>query len=389
MTAQNKDGQPAAPGQGAPLIHDPHRVERAAGDLRRGVPVFITAPSKGGSVIAVAAETMRGETLTALIRQAGTEARLILSHARAATLKIPLYTPEIVSVHIPPEAGAESIRAIADPTTDLDNPLKGPFVTDRVGPPEGAAASLKLAKLAGLLPATLVFHPSDEIAAKLAQDAGLSQVRSHSIHAYEADTAKGLQLVTRARVPLRSAESCELVVFRPRDGGPEHYAIVIGAKSSPALATPGPVLTRLHSECFTGDLLASLKCDCGDQLRGAVAAIAASGGGILLYLAQEGRGIGMMNKMRAYRLQDEGFDTIEANMRLGFEPDERLYDIAARMLGLLGYRAVRLMTNNPEKIRALEAAGITVTERVPHRFPENVHNHAYLKAKSERGGHLS
>ncbi len=389
MTAQNKDGRAAGAGQAASLIHDPHRVERAAGDLRRGVPIFITAPSTGGSVIAVAAETMRNETLRALIADAGTEARLILTHARAATLKIPLYTPEIVSVHIPPEAGAEAIRAIADPTADLDNPLKGPFVTDRAAPPEGAAASLKLAKLAGLLPATLVFQPGDEIAAKLAQVEGLSQVSAIAIRAYEADTAKGFQLVTRARVPLAGAESCELVVFRPRDGGPEHYAIVIGVKTSASLATPGPVLARLHSECFTGDLLGSLKCDCGDQLRGAVAAIAAAGGGVLLYLAQEGRGIGMMNKMRAYRLQDEGFDTIEANMRLGFEPDERLYDIAARMLGRLGYRSVRLMTNNPEKIRALEAAGITVAERVPHHFPENVHNQAYLKAKSERGGHLA
>jgi GTP cyclohydrolase II len=144
----------------------------------------------------------------------------------------------------------------------------------------------------------------------------------------------------------------------------------------------------MHSECFTGDLLGSLKCDCGSQLRGAIDAIAKAGGGVLLYLAQEGRGIGLINKLRAYRLQDQGFDTIDANERLGFEADERLYGIAARMLQLLGYRSVRLLTNNPEKVAALKAAGVTVTARVRHTFPDNEHNRAYLKTKAERAGHL-
>ena len=152
--------------------------------------------------------------------------------------------------------------------------------------------------------------------------------------------------------------------------------------------TAKPVLTRLHSECFTGDLLGSLKCDCGAQLRGAIAAIAKAGGGVLLYLAQEGRGIGLINKLRAYRLQDQGFDTIEANERLGFEADERRYGIAARMLTLLGYRSVRLMTNNPDKVEALEAAGVKVTARVRHSFPTNAHNRAYLRTKAKRSGHL-
>jgi GTP cyclohydrolase II len=144
----------------------------------------------------------------------------------------------------------------------------------------------------------------------------------------------------------------------------------------------------LHSECFTGDLLGSLKCDCGNQLRGAIEEISKAGGGVLLYLAQEGRGIGLINKLRAYRLQDQGFDTIEANERLGFEADERLYGIAARMLKLLGYNAVRLLTNNPDKVAALKAAGIKVAARVRHAFPENEHNHAYLKTKAQKAGHL-
>jgi GTP cyclohydrolase II len=165
----------------------------------------------------------------------------------------------------------------------------------------------------------------------------------------------------------------------------EHLAILIG---DPAGGTADrPLLTRLHSECFTGDLLGSLRCDCGEQLRGAVREIAAAGGGVLLYLAQEGRGIGLVNKLRAYRLQDQGFDTIEANERLGFDADERVFLPAAEMLKHLGFTHVKLMTNNPEKVAGLEPCGITVTERVAHAFPSNSHNEFYLATKKKRSGH--
>ena len=149
-----------------------------------------------------------------------------------------------------------------------------------------------------------------------------------------------------------------------------------------------PVLTRIHSECFTGDLLNSLRCDCGDQLRGAIREIADFGAGILLYLAQEGRGIGLVNKLRAYALQDKGLDTIEANEQLGFDADERIYLPAAQMLRLMGFDKVRLMTNNPEKVDALTACDVVVVERVAHSFPSNEHNESYLKTKIIRGGHL-
>jgi GTP cyclohydrolase II len=148
------------------------------------------------------------------------------------------------------------------------------------------------------------------------------------------------------------------------------------------------VLARLHSECFTGDLLASLRCDCGDQLRGAIDKIAEAGSGVLVYLAQEGRGIGLVNKLRAYQLQDDGFDTIGANEQLGFDADERVYLPAAEILRDLGYSQVRLLTNNPEKVAALARCGITVVERVPHVFPANAHNEEYLRTKATRGGHL-
>jgi GTP cyclohydrolase II len=172
-------------------------------------------------------------------------------------------------------------------------------------------------------------------------------------------------------------------VFRLGDGTEEHYAVEIGEPDRTA-----PVLARLHSACFTGDLLGSLKCDCGPQLRAALSQMGAERAGVLLYLNQEGRGIGLANKMRAYSLQDQGFDTVEANHRLGFEDDERDFRIGAEILRKMGFDAVRLMTNNPAKIARMEGCGIAVTERVPLRVGETDQNRAYLATKAAKSGHL-
>ena len=375
------------PEQPAPNFVAPaHRVERAAGEFRRGVPVLIRTGRTDESEVGLAAETLSDGTLRALTALCGS-GTLVLTHARATTLKIRLYTHEVVRIPLSGKETAEEIRAIADPASDLDRPLKGPFEASREVPSEAAVASVKLAKLAGLLPAAVLFSTAGQMEAN-PKAVGISEVLAADITGFEQHMADTLRLTVRASVPLKGAEQAELAAFRPQDGGPEHYAVIIGAKGAPALSPPGPILIRLHSECFTGDFLGSLKCDCGDQLRGAVQTIAKAGGGILLYLAQEGRGIGLMNKLRAYRLQDEGFDTMEANQRLGFADDERLYDAAARMLKLLGYSKVRLLTNNPDKVRALETAGIEVVERVPHNFPDNAHNRDYLRVKAQKGGHL-
>jgi GTP cyclohydrolase II len=172
-------------------------------------------------------------------------------------------------------------------------------------------------------------------------------------------------------------------VFRPDDGGEEHYAIEIGRPDRSK-----PVLARLHSACFTGDVLGSLKCDCGPQLDAALRQMGAAGEGVLLYLNQEGRGIGLANKMRAYSLQDQGFDTVEANHRLGFEDDERDFRIGAAVLRRLGFGAVRLLTNNPRKIAMMESQGVQVTERVPLKVGETPQNRAYLATKAAKSGHL-
>ena len=361
MTRPPHRSRPKAPGSGLSA------VARAADALRAGRPVRLEG---GGAFTMLAAEVL-DEAALAPMRRA--RAFLVLSHARARTLKIRLYTQDVVALPLTAEMNAERLRAIADPTADLATPMKGPFDTVREKLPEAYGAAVKLAKLAGLLPAILVRRGGKDGVAVSLRD----------ILSYESDAAASLKVVTRARVPLEGAERTELVAFRAGDGTPENIAILIDRPP-----TPGPVLTRLHSECFTGDLLGSLKCDCGQQLRGAVETISKAGGGVLLYLAQEGRGIGLINKLRAYRLQDQGFDTLEANERLGFEADERLYAIAARMLTLLGYKSVRLLTNNPAKVAGLKAAGIKVVERVRHAFPANKHNRAYLQTKAKKAGHL-
>ena len=347
-------------------------MELAAHALREGSPIAIRSTRE--IVIVYAIETLTPADLSAL-RKSAKAPQLVLTHARARTLKIRLYTPDVIALPIQKKDSVETLRPITDPTLDMAEPMKGPFEAARAQLPHGYSAGIKLAKLAGLLPAIAAAR-----VAKLPKNVPV--IDAKTIRDYEERAAKTLEIVTRARVPLEGAEKTELIAFRSADGGPEHYAIVIDAP--PAREA---VLTRLHSECFTGDLLGSLKCDCGPQLRGAIEAISKNGGGVLLYLAQEGRGIGLINKLRAYKLQDQGFDTLEANERLGFEADERLYGVAAKMLTLLGFASVRLMTNNPDKVSSLEKYGIEVAERVPHAFPTNAHNAGYIATKA-RAGHL-
>ena len=189
--------------------------------------------------------------------------------------------------------------------------------------------------------------------------------------------------VVAARLPTRLAHGGRLHIFRPDDGGVEHYAFEIGRPDRAQ-----PVLARLHSACFTGDVLGSLKCDCGPQLHAALAQMGDEGQGVLLYLNQEGRGIGLANKMRAYSLQDQGFDTVEANHRLGFEDDERDFRIGADILKAMGFARVRLLTNNPRKIAMMQGAGLAVTERVPLKVGLTDQNAAYLATKAAKSGHL-
>ena len=356
-------------------------VNRAIADYRHGRAVLIRGD--GGAVLALAAELASGDQVARLAAMASGEALLALTEARARALNIKPSGHAVILLELSPWLGAEAVRTLPDATTDLEQPLRGPFMRQKRAPLAAEAAAVTLAKRARLLPAAVVATIDAGQAEAVAQAEMLISVPAGDVESYEVASAAALTQVESASIPLAGAENCRVVAFRPGDGGVEHLALVIG---SPRVS--GPVLARLHSECFTGDLLGSLRCDCGEQLRGAVKAIEEAGGGVLLYLAQEGRGIGLINKLRAYRLQQAGFDTVDANLRLGFDADERIFRPAAEMLRQLGIAEVRLLTNNPDKVAGLQACGITVVERVPHAFPSNTHNEFYLNTKKRRSGHL-
>jgi len=356
-------------------------VARARADLWIGAPVALTSASGGALVIA--AETLTQARLAALRAAAPEALDLAISHRRAGTLRARAYDGNLARVVLPADADAAWVLATADPSRDLATPLKGPYATRRDGPSDLHALALALAKQARLLPAAVVAVWSDAAHVHdLAAAAGLT-ILTETLLRRAIETEPRMQLVSGARVPTRFAEAGRCHVFRPADGGEEHYAIEIGRPSRAA-----PVLARLHSACFTGDVLGSLKCDCGQQLAAAMTQMADEGSGILLYMNQEGRGIGLANKMRAYALQDQGYDTVEANHRLGFEDDERDFRLGAEMLKAMGFRAVRLMTNNPAKIAMMRACGIEVTERVALKVGRTTENAAYLATKAAKSGHL-
>ena len=347
------------------------RISRARADLRMGVPVVVA-----GAGVILAAETAYAARFADL-RGVGPVALAITAH-RAETLKARAYDGDFARIVVPADAGLSWVTAIADPADDLRSPMKGPLQSLRGGDAVLARVAIAVCKAARLLPAALIL-PLDDAAAFAA---------THDLTVIDGRTALDtgmtpLNPVISARLPMTVSEAGRLHIYRPDDGSEEHYAIEIGKPDRGQ-----PVLARLHSACFTGDLLGSLKCDCGPQLRGALAQMGTEGAGVLLYLNQEGRGIGLANKMRAYALQDQGFDTVEANHRLGFEDDERDFRIGAEILRRMGFDAVRLMTNNPAKIARMESSGISVIERVPLKVGETAQNVDYLATKAKKSGHL-
>jgi GTP cyclohydrolase II len=353
-------------------------VERCIDELRRGRAIVVDTGTDRLAVLPL--DLASQESLARFAQNFGAAPHLLITGQRAGVLKltnarVAAGAPTVALVPAP-AATIGDLIAIADPVEDLAAPFKGPFKLSDVGSAAARSAAMALVKLARLLPAALIAAMAD------APEDWL-QVSADAVQAYPDLAAQNLKIVARARVPLLDADETEVVAFRSNDGALEHLALIIGDPPRRS-----PVLTRLHSECFTGDLLGSLKCDCGPQLRGAIDRIAEAGNGVLLYLAQEGRGIGLVNKLRAYALQDQGFDTVDANTRLGFEVDERNFAPAARMLTLLGFSSVQLMTNNPDKVAMLERCGIRVAARVAHAFPSNQHNARYLATKRDRSGHL-
>ncbi len=382
-------------------------VERAVADLRRGACVLVYT-SDGFAALVQSAETLCDATLAqlrALTSGAGgpaeTAPQLLLTARRAAAIGFEeaqalIPVNGVFALTLGDERiEASTIQSLADPTDEPGYDVEVLRPRAAKAPPALSESAIDLAKLARLLPAAILARVtlasggaanSQNLPLQMIKDWAaahdLLSVAVQDIADYRLEAARALTKVAGARIPLAHAENTRVVAFRPNDGGIEHLALIIGDPDPSS-----PVLARMHSECFTGDLLGSLRCDCGDQLRGAIRTMGEAGSGILLYLSQEGRGIGLINKLRAYELQDRGADTAEANEQLGFDADERIYLPAAEMLRQLGFKRVRLLTNNPQKVTALARCGISVEERVAHHFPSNGHNRFYLETKATRFGH--
>ena len=292
---------------------------------------------------------------------------------------------------------AETIKALADPTSTPQtfgrpghiNPLyaQDNGVLRRSGHTE---AAIDLCRLAGLFPAGALMEIMNEDGSmarmpelqRLAQKWGLRIITIRDLIAYRLKTESIIEVGEEVDMPTKYGHF-RLIPFRQQSNGAEHMALIKGEWKEDE-----PVLVRVHSSCATGDILGSQRCDCGEQLHKSIQMIEKEGKGVLVYMQQEGRGIGLMNKIAAYKLQEEGYDTVDANTHLGFKPDERDYGCGAQMLRHLGVHKMRLMTNNPVKRVGLEAYGLEIVENVPIEITPNQYNELYLKTKRDRMGHL-
>jgi GTP cyclohydrolase II len=343
-------------------------VERALSEFRCGRPVIMTAVDE--ATVTLPVDGMSDDQLAAF-RQlcAPAPLKLVITARRAHSLGLAASGP--IAVAVSEADGAADILSLA-----VDARVERRL--DALAPGRTAGAAIELAKLAQRLPALLI---APLVATVASSDPPLIAVGAAAVAPFRAATLGTLTVASEAQVPLNGGLPARFVVFRDVIGGTA-TAVIVGA---PDFLRPVPV--RLHSACLTGDVFGSRRCDCGDQLRLALARLEEAGGGIILYLRQEGRGLGLANKMRAYQLQDEGLDTLDANATLGFDDDERDYRIAGRMLELLGCKRVLLLTNNPAKLDGLAQVGIEVSGRIPLQGAINADNRRYLTAKATRAGH--
>jgi GTP cyclohydrolase II len=342
-------------------------VERGLAEFRGGRPVRISTPEQ--SIVALPVDGIDPRRLAAFAAFAAPALpRLVITSRRARALGLEGSEPVAIALD-----GSENVEAIDALVAAVSAPR--PVEAQPAGAP--AKAAITLAKFAQRLPALLVA----ETDAGAYADPPLVSVNAEAIARFRRSVLQSLAIASEAQVPLHGGHATRFVVFRDAIGA-SSVAIVVG---KPDFSKPVPV--RLHSACLTGDVFGSRRCDCGDQLKLALARLDEAGGGVILYLEQEGRGVGLVNKMRAYQLQDEGLDTVDANTTLGFDDDERDYGVAARMLEILGCTRVRLLTNNPAKLDSLAGAGIDVTGRLPLYTPINADNRRYLTAKLKRAGH--
>ena len=343
-------------------------VDRARNDLRIGLPICLAHDNENWLIFSI--ETISNERLLALNK----DAEFSITAQRAKTLNITPYDNDIGRFKLNKFKDWRWVKALADPADDLKYPMKGPFEPIREGSADIHRMGIQLCKQARLLPSILTKKMD-------VTNKNITTISSEDI--IIARQNENITNIVSASLPIKASKISRLHIFRHKNGVEENYAIEIG-KPNRSL----PVLCRIHSACFTGDILGSLKCDCGAQLNEALEQMGNEQSGILLYLNQEGRGIGLINKMRAYSLQNEGFDTVEANHRLGFEDEERDFKIASDILKNMGFNSVRLITNNPKKIEMMNNNGINVIKRIAINVGKTAENENYLATKRQKSGHL-
>ncbi|MDB2387634.1 GTP cyclohydrolase II [Alphaproteobacteria bacterium] len=364
------------------------KIERAISELRRGGKVVISDNNTGISVLLMSSELIQLDTVDTFSEIALSRPNIILSANRSKAIGIKSDNKPC-SILINKNWSLSDIMSLSLPLSNQVRPEINGVVSEKEN--GIVSASLLLLRQARLLPSGLMSLISavslDNIDGWSFKN-NLIKVDLEDIIGYEKASADSLIMEVRAKVPIAYTDNCEIIVFRPKDGGDEHFCLIFGkTRKTSSLAKESP-LVRIHSQCITGDILNSLKCDCGEQLKASIKLMADADEGVLIYLSQEGRDIGLLNKLRAYSLQENGIDTVQANEDLGFNDDERLYFPAKEILSQLKINKIRLITNNPKKVTHLTYLGINITERIPIKINPNKHNKKYLDTKQKKSGHL-
>ena len=366
------------------------KIERALSELRRGGKIVISDENTGVSIVLFAAELIEKGTIEEISQATLSRPSIILSSNRASAIGIKINN-QPCSILVQRSWTETDVLSLCMPLIDHPKPKINGVISENN---KIVSSCLLILRQARLLPAglmSIISNVSLDDINHWSFKNDLININTNDIQFYETSNSNKLTMSVKAKVPISYTDDCEIVIFRPKDGGDEHFCLIFGKTrnvTNDINHDCDNTLVRIHSQCITGDILESLKCDCGQQLKESIKLMANANEGLLIYLAQEGRDIGLLNKLRAYSLQENGMDTVEANEALGFNDDERLYYPAKEILSQFKINKVRLITNNPKKVEHMLNLGISVTERIPIKIDANKHNKKYLETKSKKSGHF-